>query len=87
MMDWVLTDEEITEAESPFLPVWLSADVAEFERAIARAQNAETKRKLVEWLNSRWRGYEENRFTGIYRTTFAISSEEWQALKQETGLE
>jgi len=54
---------------------------------ICKAQDLKTKWEMVKWFDKRWRSYVENPIEGLSRMTFAISEEEWEALRREVGLE
>lgn len=87
-MSDLLTDEEIENAVSETL----SFDVGGKERAIAKAQDARTKKGLVEWLEKRATkiGSSGGRFSAVEWDTkdyleikVVITPEDWESIKKE----
>ena len=87
-MNRMLTDEEIRNIPLRDFPDVEGAVVFGFQTkgtCLSDVAQAQLK-KVVEWLNKRWVGYQENRLAGTYRTTFVMSDEEWHELQKEAGL-
>jgi len=76
---WVLTNKELKDIVGEGRWDYALNSRKEFEM-VAVVQDAKTKRKLVEWLSS----------MGDYAPdadTFKIPKDDWQALREELGLE
>jgi hypothetical protein len=76
---WILTNKEIRNIAGEDQWDYASDSRKEFEM-IAVVQDAKTKRKLVEWITSMG-GYAPD------ADTFKIPKGDWQALREELGLE
>ena len=76
---WVLTNKELKDIVGEDRWDYALDSEKEFEM-VAVVQDAKTKRKLVEWISS----------MGDYAPdadTFKIPKDDWQALREELGLE
>ena len=78
---WILTNKEIRDIVGKDQWDYASDKRGEFEM-VAVVQDAKTKRKLVEWISS----------LGDYSSevpvdTFKVPKGDWQALREEVGLE
>ncbi len=76
---WVLTNKEIKDIVGEDQRDYASDSRKEFEM-VAVMQDAKTKRKLVEWITS----------IGEYAPdadTFRVPKDDWQALREELGLD
>ncbi len=78
---WLLTHKEIRDIVGED-----GCNYVEDERVklqiLALAQDAKTKRKLVEWITSMG-AYSAN----SAESTFGVPKDEWQALQEEVGLD
>ena len=77
---WLLTDKEIRDIVGEDGCNYVK-DEGVKSQIVALAQDAKTKRKLVEWITS----------MGAYSTNssesnFGVPKDEWQALREEVGL-
>ena len=78
---WVLTNKELKDIVGEDRWDYASDSRKEFEM-VAVVQDAKTKRKLVDWISSM--GDYSLDFTA---DTFRIPKGDWQALREEVGLE
>ena len=81
MPEWLLTDDEIKEAiklGEKFLRHY-DFPLTIGEREIVKAQDAKTKKKLLEWIEKKY-SFDLNSVVGIH-----MNRDEWKALKKEMG--
>jgi len=78
---WILTNKEIKDIVGEDQWDYASDKREEFEM-IAVVQDAKTKRKLVEWITSMGDYAPE-----VPADTFKVPKGDWQALREEVGLE
>ena len=78
---WLLTNKEISVVVGEDGYNYAKDEGLKFQ-IVALAQDAKTKRKLVEWISSL--GAYSGNSAG---STFGVPKDEWQALREEVGLD
>ena len=77
---WLLTNKEIRDVVGEDQCNYAKDGRVEFH-IVALAQDAKTKRKLVEWITSMG-----NYSRDFPESNFGVPKDEWQALREEVGL-
>jgi len=78
---WLLTNKEIRDIVAEDGCNYVKDERVKFQ-IVALAQDAKTKRKLVEWITSMG-AYSAN----SAGSTFGVPKDEWQTLREELGLD